>query len=165
MELHDKKFTQDTMWAMPEGRIVNRLKLSREQLEALWATARVEDPIVRQVLARVPPSWQIIEPFDSGAAFRRGNIQTIITVQRYDDDRIWVHVSAAGRRGTNSWFLPDWEDLKRVKNDFIGPDRWAYQVLPPPQDYVNMHAQVLHLYALLDGGPALPDFTRGTGGI
>ena len=52
-----------------------------------------------------------------------------------------------------------------MKNDFIGLDRWAYQVLPPEKDYINDHPCVLHLFALLDGEPVLPDFSWGIGRI
>jgi hypothetical protein len=116
-------------------------------------------------MSRVPPSWQFLGPFGSGGGFRRGNIQVLFTVARYDDGRTWIHASVCGRRGENNWFLPDWEDIKRVKHDFIGPDRWAYQVFPSEKDYVNKHPYVLHLYALLEGEPALPDFTWGLGSI
>lgn len=122
------------------------------------------DPaIVAGVLARVPPSWALIERSDDGAAFRRGNIQAIVSVGYQTDHRIWVHVSACGRTGTASFFLPSWEDMKRVKHDLIGPDRWAYQVFPSEADYINHNANVLHLFALLEGEPALPDFTKGMG--
>lgn len=138
---------------------------TQEQIDAADKAAFVEPEIVRGVLARVPPSWTLIRHMASGAAFRRGGLQVIFTVQKYGDHRIWLHASVTGRRGENAWFLPDWEEFKRVKNDFIGPDRWAYQVLPSQKDYVNQHAYCLHLYALLDGEPALPDFTWGLGTI
>ncbi|HEY1897579.1 MAG TPA: hypothetical protein VGG62_14965 [Terracidiphilus sp.] len=139
--------------------------ITQEQIDAAEAIARVDDSIVRAIMSRVPPSWRLIEHTVSGGAFRRGGIQVLFTVQRYGDGRIWVHASACGRRGENSWFLPDWQDMKRIKNDFVGPERWAYQVFPSEKDYVNQHPYVLHLYALLEGEPALPDFTWGLGCI
>lgn len=138
---------------------------SQEQIDAVEKMAYVEPEIVRGAMARVPPSWNLVERLRAVGAFRRGGIQVVFTVQRYGDGRIWVHASACGRRGENSSFLPSWDDMKRVKNDFIGEDKWAYQVFPSAKDYVNQHAYVLHLYALLDGKPALPDFTMGLGTI
>jgi hypothetical protein len=127
--------------------------------------ARQVDPaIVRGVLARVPPSWQLTQSTLDGAAFKRGNIQIILSVSYELDHRIWIHVSACGRR-SNQYFLLSWEDMKRVKHDFIGPDRWAYQVFPPESQYVNQHPSVLHLFTLLEGEAALPDFTSGTGSL
>ncbi len=141
------------------------MKITQEQIYAAEKVAYVEPDVVRSVMARVPPSWNLLRHLPAGAAFGRAGIQVLFTVQRYGDGKIWLHCSCCGRRGENSWFLPDWEQFKRVKNDFIGPDRWAYQVLPSQKDYVNQHAYVLHLYALLDGEPALPDFTWGLGTI
>ncbi len=138
--------------------------MNRGQIEAVTRKAYVESAIVRGVLARVPASWtmeQMVGP--QTAAFRRGAIQVLLSVARYDDGRIWLHVSAAGRTGPERWHLPSWEDMKRVKNDFIGADRWAYQVFPDERSYVNKNAYVLHLYSLLEGEPALPDFTWGLG--
>jgi hypothetical protein len=51
--------------------------------------------------------------------------------------------------------------MKRVKHDFIGPDKWAYQVFPSESQYINQNPYVLHLFSLLENRPALPDFTRG----
>jgi len=100
-----------------------------------------------------------------GGAFRRGTLQVIISVAYEDDHQIWVHVSVCGRKGAHSYYLPDFEELKRVKNDFIGTDKWAYQVFPDEKHYINQHPCVLHLFSLLENKPALPDFTGGTGSI
>lgn len=122
------------------------------------------DPaIVRGTLAKVPPSWDLVQAESDGAVFRRGNIQVIVSVGYQQDHRIWVHVSCCGRRSETSYFLPSWEDVRRVKHDFVGPDRWAYQVFPSEEQYINQNPYVLHLFALLEGGEALPDFTKGTG--
>ena len=122
-----------------------------------WA---VGPDIVRQVLARVPPSWAMVEESFDGALFRRGGVQVIITVAREYDNEVWVHVSGSERKGPgDKLHLLDWEQLKRVKNDFLG-DAYAYQVFPPSEDYVNLQP-VLHLWARLDGKAVLPDFTHG----
>lgn len=146
---------KNTQWTPP----------SQEQIDAVEKIAAVDEDVVRAALARIPPSWRLIKHTAGGAAFKRGSIQVLYTVQKYEDRRIWVHASAAGRTGTNSWYLPTFEDLKRVKNDFIGEDRWAYQVFPSAKDYINHNPYALHLYALMDGTPALPDFTWGLGTI
>jgi hypothetical protein len=124
---------------------------------------RCDPAIVTGVLARVPPSWGLVQREEDGAAFRRGGIQVIVSVSYQQDHRIWIHVSACGRRTEKDYYLPSWEDMKRVKHDFIGPDRWAYQVFPNEAEYINHNPYVLHLFALLEGEPALPDFCKGTG--
>ena len=140
-------------------------KVTQEQIDAVEDKAWVDESTVRAALSRIPPSWSLCQASPGGGAFLRGSIQVIFSVQRYNDGRVWLHVSACGRTGASSWFLPSWEDMKRIKNDFIGEDAWAYQVFPSAKDYVNQHPYVLHLYSLMDGKPALPDFTWGLGTI
>jgi len=119
----------------------------------------VDPAEVRAALSAIPPSWTVLETSDGGAAFRRGNLLAFISVAKYEDGQLWLHVSVSGLRGR----FPEWEELKRVKHDFIGDDRWAYQVFPPIEQYVNDVANVLHLFAPVSRRPALPDFTRGLG--
>lgn len=59
--------------------------------------------------------------------------------------------------------LPSWKDLRDVKDVFIG-NRKAIQVFPVAAEYVNIHPNVLHLFACLDDD-GLPDFTSGTGSL
>jgi hypothetical protein len=75
------------------------------------------------------------------------------------DGEDWVHASIA-------WadHMPTYGDLKHLHSAvFVGG--WAYQVFAPPSDHVNIHRHALHLFGRLDGKPALPDFTEGTGSI
>lgn len=134
-----------------------------EELRDVHQRYPVDPAQVRAMLARVPPAWTLISRSEDGAAFRRGTIQVITSLELYDDHNLWVHVSACGRAGQLKYCLPSWDELKRVKHDFIGEDRWAYQVFPPASEYVNLNPYVLHLFALFEGTPALPDFTRGLG--
>lgn len=136
---------------------------SLEELDDQRRRYPVDPADVRALLARVPPSWTLVETGWDGGLFRRGSMQVILSLALYDDRKLWVHVSCCGRTGARKYYLPSWDELKRVKHDFIGEDRWAYQVLPPLNEYVNQHDCVLHLFAVLDGSAALPDFTRGMG--
>jgi hypothetical protein len=70
------------------------------------------------------------------------------------DGKRWIHVSVS--RPSR---LPSWEDLREVKDTFIGRDRKAIQVLPPAAEYINLHSYALHLFHCLDGDP-FPDFRR-----
>jgi len=54
----------------------------------------------------------------------------------------WLHVSVS-----RTDRLPSWEDLKAVKDRFIGRDREAIQVIPRSRDFVNVHPFCLHLWA------------------
>lgn len=134
-----------------------------EELRAVHDRYPVDPAQVRAMLARVPPAWTLVERSADGACFRRGTIQVIVSLGLYDDRALWIHVSLCGSTGQSKFYLPSWEELKRVKHDFIGEDRWAYQVLPPLSEYINQHPCVLHLFARFEGERALPDFTRGLG--
>lgn len=58
----------------------------------------------------------------------------------------WIHVSVARPDR-----LPSWAELSKVKNEFIGEDLEAYQVLAANKDHINLHAKCLHLWAPVDG--------------
>ena len=131
---------------------------SPEEVEERFKKALVDPAIVRGVMTRIPPVWTLLTSNDMGAYFRLGRLQAAVSVQKYDDLKIWLHVSCCKK---NPWQLPRWKELKRVKVDFIGVDRWAYQVFPSDKDYVNQNPYVLHMFSLLEGEPALPDFTMG----
>lgn len=141
------------------------MRVSDEQIAAAESACRVDESIVRAALAGVSPSWTLVHHAPSGGWFRRGTLQAGFSVARYGDGRIWLHVSACGRTGKKDFYIPSWDEMKRVKNDFLGADRWAYSVLPDERHYVNHHPCVLHLFALMDRAdpPALPDFTLGLG--
>lgn len=87
-------------------------------------------------------------------------LKVIVSANRETDGKRWLHVSvSSGARGQRV----DWYDLVRVKNLFIGRDKYAIQVFPPESQYVNIH-DVWHLWSCLDGHP-LPEFSRGLGTI
>lgn len=65
-----------------------------------------------------------------------------------DDGHKVLHVSLSRRSR-----LPDWNDVKRVKDAFIGEDKEAYHVLPKKADYINIHPYCLHLWHELEEEP------------
>ncbi len=97
-----------------------------------------------------PDGW-ILEDFN-------GNGAVIITCAPVNGDE-WVHASMTRKNA-----VPSYDDLKLLHRAVFG-DGWAYQVFAPPMDHVNIHEHALHLWGRLDGRPALPDFTDGTGSI
>lgn len=140
-----------------------------EELRAVFERTRVSPGVVRAALQRIRPSWRLIdkpatEGEDSCHIFVRGSIQVLWSVRHETDGNVWIHVSLCGRTGEHAFYLPTYEDVKRVKHDFLG-DAWAYQVFPDERNYINQNPYVLHLWARLDGTPALPDFTHGLGVI
>ena len=137
--------------------------LTLEDLRDVQRRYPVDQADVRTALARVPASWELIGRSRDGGAFRRGGVQVLLSVEKMDDGNLWIHVSLCGRTGFSKYNLPTWDDIKRVKHDFVGADRWAYQVFPDEREYVNDNPYVLHLFSRFDGTRALPDFTRGLG--
>ena len=75
----------------------------------------------------------------------------------YVDTSLWIHVSFSRRERDPNYF-----DMTRVKELFIGADRKAIMVLPAQAEHYNFAKHCLHFYSPLDSDP-LPDF-RGPGG-
>lgn len=74
-----------------------------------------------------------------------GSLQVLVSgMWRPDDDRFWLHVSVCGRAR-----LPTWEELKDVKDVFVGIDRRAMQLLPRADEFININPFVLHLWCCL----------------
>jgi len=114
--------------------------------ELLWMRAYKPDPL--------PKGWRMAKDGLDGAAYRHeSGLVVILSGAREADGNRWLHVSAS--RPSR---LPSWEDLRLVKDAFIGPDRYACQVFPPQDKYVNI-GPVLHLWCPVDGGWPLPEFS------
>jgi hypothetical protein len=104
----------------------------------------------------LPDGWTIVQPWGDGNAYRhRTGLRVIVSTADYDG-RDWMHISCS--RGDR---LPSWDDLRFAKATFAGEARYAYQVFPPAEKHINIHAFTLHLWVPLTGEPPLPDFTRG----
>lgn len=117
---------------------------------------------VRRSLNRDIPRWGAPELFGpDGWRFvhSSGRRSCIVTCAPDDDGTEWLHASITGDGA-----VPSYEDLKAVHRAVFGAG-WSYQVFTPPADHVNIHPHALHLFGRLDGSPALPDFTRGSGSI
>ena len=76
----------------------------------------------------------------------------------YDDGKEWLHVSVSRKSR-----LPTYEELIRIKRDFIGDAKKAVFVLPEKEKHVNIHNYCLHLFYSAEN--PLPDFTGGSGSI
>lgn len=72
-------------------------------------------------------------------------LRVLYSVATMEDGSDWHHVSvSAGGR------LPSWTELSKVKDEFLGPEAEAYQVLARRSEHVNV-GEVLHLWAPVDG--------------
>lgn len=110
-------------------------------------------------LPDMPDDWQLVKTGMDGYACKYRHIHVIVSANKEGDGKRWWHISVSRRGG----WLPDWNDVKFVKDCFIGPDKTALIVLPRQSEYVNLN-EVHHLWHCIDGD-VTPDFTGGTGSI
>jgi hypothetical protein len=138
-----------------------------EPLTSSWLFAQKECSLsnsISDVLPKVlPAGWTPIStdalplPPEITRAFAfRDGLRVIATIEdHYPDGSVWLHVSFSyGNR------LPNWQDLRAVKDLFIGKNRLAVQILPVEEDYVNRHPFTLHLYTRINGD-TLPGLAPG----
>ncbi len=110
--------------------------------------------------ASLPPAWTRLKDVQfvendavvTGCLFRRRDgLTVLVSAEVHEDDRRWAHASLS-KKGQ----LPTWQDLKVVKNLFFGPDKLVMQVLPPQDEYVNLHETTLHLWHCIDEPQIVP---------
>lgn len=101
-----------------------------------------------------PLGWKEVQPLEprlQRAFFSvDGGLCVIASVDTIDG-MDWLHVSASRRSR-----CPSYEDLARMKRDFIGEDLPAYQVFPKASEHRSLHPYALHLWAPLGADP-FPD--------
>jgi hypothetical protein len=124
----------------------------------MTATIRSYMPLV------LAAEWEVIAEEPEGVALlsTTKGLKVIYSVDREADGQLWLHLSLSRQSR-----LPSWDDLRYVKDAFLGADRVAYQVLPRAAEYVNLHPFVLHLWSCVDcepGSDPLPDFRKDLGG-
>lgn len=93
-----------------------------------------------------PAGWRFIRNLDIGgvetAAFESHNgLTVLVSTEEHGPMRPYRHVSVA-RRGR----IPSYDDVKWVKQAFIGDEHAAYQVFPRAAEHVNLHNFALHLW-------------------
>lgn len=121
-----------------------------------WAALPIAEAYTPLVL---PASWRDVTPkgfAPFGKAFAStAGLRVILSAEQRPGDDKWLHVSVSRDNR-----LPSWEDLKDVKDLFIGQDKTAIQILPKTSEFVNYHKYVLHLWCNLDKERYVPDFRR-----
>lgn len=119
--------------------------------------ARIVEMQRQRARARLEGGWVLRMADDHGEAWLHepSGLTVIWSVDREADGRAWLHASMAGPGR-----VPTWDELKFLKAWLVSDDRYAYQVLPRADKYVNVNPHVLHLWAVVDGPEPLPDFVR-----
>ena len=73
-------------------------------------------------------------------------IRVIESVVTKPDGKQWLHVSVSKPNRK----MPTWDDVKTLRECFVGEHRECYMIFPTQDRYVNIHPGVLHLYCCLD---------------
>jgi hypothetical protein len=107
----------------------------------------------------LPANWRKLDSFANGGRWLSTGGMCVMGEVEQVDGRLWIHVSVSR---TNR--LPDWNDLRAVKNLFMGAERRAVQNLPPESEYYNYHPYCLHMYSPFGHEP-IPDFRANDGRI
>lgn len=129
-----------------QGRITEFVERAAGVVEALDALLpATHQPNVRQVL-----DYSNAKFFD--VRLNGVKLRAIVGVEVFEGE-LWAHLSVSAQAPAR---LPNWKELGWCKGYFLG-DRKAIQVFPVRAEYVNIHPNVLNLYAPLDRDP-LPDF-------
>jgi hypothetical protein len=112
-------------------------------------------------LTILPPAWMMVDLMPDGAKYvnRSAELAAIFSCCRENDGHFWLHLSVSHKRR-----LPSHNEMRTCKELFLG-NREAYAIWPPKARYVNLHPNVLHLFARLEDVAVLPDFTKGTGSL
>lgn len=113
--------------------------------QAMW-----KELLVAQTLGKKASKYMKAWVFDG--------LMVIASCGEYEDGKEWLHISFSRKSR-----IPSYDDLQRVKRDFIGEDKKAVFVLPERENYVNIHKNCLHLFYSKDN--PLPEFSNRTGSI
>ena len=85
-------------------------------------------------------------------AWAFNGLQIIASAGEYDDGREWLHISVSRKSR-----ILTYDEMTRIKRDFIGDDKKAVLVLPEKKNHVNIHENCLHLF--YSAANPLPEFS------
>jgi hypothetical protein len=107
-----------------------------------------------------PRGWELTGKWGDGYALREpGGLRLLIDASCKSDGKLWLHVSVSRKK-----YPPSWDDLKRVKKEFIGDNHVAVIVFPEASDFVNIHPYCHHLWHCIEA-ETVPNFTGEIAGI
>lgn len=81
------------------------------------------------------------------AVCNAAGLYVVVTTDKFPNDpRRWLHISVSHEDR-----YPTWEELMSIKDEFMGEEVEAYQVLPRHSEHVNVSATCFHLWHCLSG--------------
>lgn len=99
------------------------------------------------------PNWRHPElDYDNATSWIRGALKVLRSESMMSDGSTWLHVSVS-----RTDRCPTWDEMALVKDEFIGTDVYAIQVLPPRERHVNLHSFCLHWWMPVTEFTRLPD--------
>ena len=85
-------------------------------------------------------------------------LHVLASVIQYEDRKEWLHISFSRKNR-----MPEYKDMKLVRNSFIGEDKKCIMVFPEKSHYVNISEYCLHLWYTKDC--PVPNFESEIEGI
>lgn len=76
---------------------------------------------------------------------RADGLYVLRSLSKTKNGEEWIHISCSRKSR-----LPTYEDLAKIKKDFIGEEMEAYQVMAKTSEHVNIHSYCLHIWAPID---------------
>lgn len=107
---------------------------------------------------RLSVSYPLRLAGDERGPEKRGTIiisQGVLPAEIDPEKRAWLHASISWRDE-----IPTYEELALLHESVFGKSRNSYQVFSAADRHVNFHPNALHLWGLVSGDRALPDFGR-----
>ncbi len=86
-------------------------------------------------------------PTGSAKAFEKGPSRVLISHEpRHGDGKLYWHLSIS-----NPTRYPGWDEIKDARYNLLPLGVTFVMVLPPPNEYVNIHNNCFHLWEMPDG--------------
>jgi hypothetical protein len=102
------------------------------------------------IIFKKKPNWKEIQsPISGCKAYRWGDVTVIVG---YEGDHVGWHLSISTR-----YRLPTWDEIKAARYEFVPNEATMAMLLPPMEEYINVHDYCLHLYEVT--GDAIPAFS------
>lgn len=78
------------------------------------------------------------------------DLYVLRSISKMENGEHWIHVSVSRRDR-----LPNWDEVVKVKNEFIGEFKEVIHMIPSKKDHVNIHSYCLHLWSPAKVDPKL----------
>jgi len=103
------------------------------------------------------PAGEVTARDQLGRVFLHGDqdFKVVCSINKQADGNAWLHISFS--RDSR---IPNYDDVQRVKNIFVGPELYAYEVHPPQEIYLSLYRQCRHLWCPLEGEAVVPKFSQ-----